>query len=350
MAIGSISAGRRRNSTAIVAAAFSPEYRHPNIALSNSNRTATKNTSNAATLVAAAEAKTSGLWYFEVTIDNLVTGELGIGLGNYLASIAAYIGVDANSIGYAWDNRVLEANNTRAFPPGAFSTGDIISVAYDAANRRVHFRKNGGSWANAGNPSGGSGGYVVSGTQPLMPMVYLYYTGSAVTANFGATAFAYSPPSGFNAWAKNARTGHRYWRLHQGDSNMSPEQFVIAELELRETSGGADQTGSGTASASSVWDGTGTYAASKAVDNNSSTIWHTANGTGVNAWWQYDFGAGVTKDIQELVYQIRGDSLGYSTDFRFLYSDDGTAWYPQFGYTDQTWPSAGSSRTFTMTA
>ena len=351
MPVGSISAARRRGTGTIAnAATFSPEYRHSNIALSNGDRTSTKTTANGYALVGTAEAKTSGLWYFEVTVENLVTGEIAIGLGDYLTNIANFLGAGSNSIGYAWDGRVVMSNAPQSNPPASFTSGDIISVAYDAPNRRVHFRKNGGSWANSGNPAAGTGGYVVAGTQPLIPMTYLYYTGSIVTANFGASAFAYTPPAGFSAWAKNARSGHRYWRIHQFDSNMSPEQFVLAEVVLRETSGGANAVGSGTANASSVWDGTGTYAASKAVDGNPSTIWHTANGSGVNAWWQYDFGAGVTKDIQELAITIRSDSLGYSTDFRFMYSDDGSTWFPQFGYTAQTWPSAGSTRTFTLVA
>lgn len=331
------------------AAAFSPDYKQPNLALSNSNRTVTKNTNNAYAVAGVTEAKATGLWYFEVTIDNLVTGNLAIGLGPYLADLENPLGSDANHIGYFNDNRVRYSAANQPNPPGSYTTGDIISVAYDAANRRVHFRKNGGAWANSGDPAGNSGGYVISGTQPLMPLVLLYYSGTAVTANFGASAFAHSPPAGFSAWTKTARTGHRYWRIHQNDSNMSPEQFVIAEAQLRETSGGADQTGSGTASASSVWDGTGTYAPSKAVDNDPATIWHTANGAGINAWWQYDFGAGVTKDITELVYTIRSDSLGYSTQFRLVYSDDGSTWYPLLGYSSQTWPSAGSTRTFTLT-
>lgn len=116
---------------------------------------------------------------------------------------------------------------------------------------------------------------------------------------------------------------HRYWRINI--YGTSPAfAWSMAEIEMRESQGGSDVTGSGTASASSSYDGTTLPA--NVVDNDTGTLWATA--TTDPAWWKYDFGNGVTKTIVEVVITPRQTGLYTQTPnyFAIQYSDDDSAW------------------------
>lgn len=117
---------------------------------------------------------------------------------------------------------------------------------------------------------------------------------------------------------------HRWWRLWitaaYGGANAG-----FAEIELRDSAGGTDRTGAGTASASGAYGG---WPASNAVDNNTGTGWTTYTTGSAPWWWAYDFGAGNAFDIVELYITPRQDgwhSEGPSA-FDWQYSDDGSAW------------------------
>jgi hypothetical protein len=78
--------------------------------------------------------------------------------------------------------------------------GDIVSVAFDATARKIWFAVNG---VFNGNPAAGTGGQ----TLPSTTNDYFIWGGlvvadgpNRVTANFGATAFAHTIPSGFGAY------------------------------------------------------------------------------------------------------------------------------------------------------
>jgi hypothetical protein len=128
---------------------------------------------------------------------------------------------------------------------------------------------------------------------------------------------------------------HRYWRIYIHEKSGAATFSAIAELELRTSIGGADVTGSGTASANSVTGG----AAANAVDNNTGTIWGTSTGA-VPHWWAYDFGSGQDKDIVELSITSRSSSAGSAPGrFELQYSDDNTNWSTQlFCHVDTSWP------------
>jgi hypothetical protein len=130
---------------------------------------------------------------------------------------------------------------------------------------------------------------------------------------------------------------HRYWRFTF--SNPSSVNFGVGEVELRTSVGGSDQTGSGTASASSIY--SGSYPASLAFANDGSAdanSWVSAAST--SAWLMYDFGAGNAKDIVE--FQITSPTtqayMNRSPNFGLQYSDDNTNW-TDIGYYSATWTS-----------
>lgn len=123
-------------------------------------------------------------------------------------------------------------------------------------------------------------------------------------------------------------SAHRYWRISFGANNGGSETNAV-EIEMRTSAGGADQTGSGVASASSQWSASST--ATQAFDNNTATYWSTVSGSPTNGWIQYDFGAGNKKAIVEFTWSLAARAVGYGPrDFTLWYSDDGVAWEASF--------------------
>lgn len=138
---------------------------------------------------------------------------------------------------------------------------------------------------------------------------------------------------------------HRYWRIRTTLVFAEAPGTNAAEIELRMSQGGADQTGSGTPSASTEY--SGSYDAAKAFDNNDNTFWSS---TGVRAphWIKYDFGVGITKNIVQVSYKIRAD--GYVNqapkELALQYSDDDSSWYTLLIVFDEPVWGIGETRTF----
>lgn len=143
---------------------------------------------------------------------------------------------------------------------------------------------------------------------------------------------------------------HRYWRVRCPDTHIAGEYMGCTELEMRATSGGADQTGGKTASASVAFGG---YPASAAIDNNTGSFW-TTGGAGPPAgghWLRIDFGAGTPVDVVEISYKVRPDS--YREDPKDLYveySDDASSWTTLWSQLNIAAWSAGETRVFTYSA
>lgn len=204
---------------------------------------------------------------------------------------------------------------------GAGNEKDIVEVRVrpnkDAANRTfgefdVQFSDDNVTWTTAWSVTKTSG-YVVG------------------------TTFTFTPPSA---------AASRYWRVRgENVSNMS-----CAEMEMRESAGGADATGSGTPTASSTFDGT--TGAAKAFDNSAATLWSSANVSVLaSEWIRYDFGVGVTKDIQEISYQTRNDAFFAQAPASGWVesSADAVNWLPRKYFSGLSW-SAGATNLITLVA
>lgn len=142
-------------------------------------------------------ARSSGKWYWEITVGT--TRHVQIGVGNASAVLTAgggfgFVtdnnGVAINFNGFIQKNDLVIAPDSGA--PFVFNEGDVIGVALDLDARTVAWNKNGGAYCSIG------GSKVPTGD--LYPMVGGASNGpSSCTANFGATAFVHSPPTGFAA-------------------------------------------------------------------------------------------------------------------------------------------------------
>jgi hypothetical protein len=187
------------------------------IALSGGNLTATSsagaNTVNAAVVATQAISPTVKQ-YFEITLSSPAPSYyFQFGVMNLSGSLAGNVGVGTQ--GAALCNALISFNSGSSdFVNGVagsvffplFSSG-VLRVAVDRANNKIWWAIGGvtytfGTWFDgasaASDPATNTGGRdisAVSGT--IYPAISSAYTGDVATANFGATAFAYPPPTGF---------------------------------------------------------------------------------------------------------------------------------------------------------
>lgn len=172
-------------------ATWDPSGKGADVTLSGGNLTAASNYVGAgAHCVRSTIGKTSGRWYWEITIGAIAGGGvlpmLGICRAAFAITTADFPGVTSDAAGYyGGSGQRYQGAGGVAFG-ASYTTGDIISFALDATARSVNVYKNNSL----------QGAMSLAGTDDI------YACGvesSTVTANFGATAFTYSPPGGYNS-------------------------------------------------------------------------------------------------------------------------------------------------------
>ena len=121
--------------------------------LSNNDLTAT--CGSAETQAYSSSSKSSGLWYWEISVDNGTDNNAWLGMGvnvNYWVGSTSSGGIGINGSGQI-------ANNTGGTTISSVSShvaGDIRMFALDADNKKLWIGKN-GTWENSGNPAAGTG-------------------------------------------------------------------------------------------------------------------------------------------------------------------------------------------------
>ena len=195
-----------------------------NIPLADGNKLA-KGTASWRSVFATQNFGKSGKWYLEVRMHNN-TGSNGFIAGiqdaTDVAELSAenYIGQTTSTygLGYALYTASNYYTNGGAVSAGhgTLATGDIISVALDLDNSRLHFAKN-GSYLLSGDPAGNSGGIsITSGKEWVFGVstssTEPYYVNFGADSTFGGAIaasantdansvglFKYAPPTGFLA-------------------------------------------------------------------------------------------------------------------------------------------------------
>ncbi len=172
-----------------VFATWNPSDKNASITLANANTTATMPSGSGVGAVRATVGKSAGKWYWEVTVDLVDVNAIGV--GNTSATLSGYVGSDANGWGYGSFDGNKQTGGVGTAYGATYTTGDIISVALDMDAGTLVFYKNGASQGTA----------FTGLTGTLYPMISLLAGGAAdqMTANFGASTFAYTPPAGHNA-------------------------------------------------------------------------------------------------------------------------------------------------------
>jgi len=164
-------------------ATWNPADKGANVTLSNGNLTTTNTTT--ASIVRSTIGKSSGKWYWEVTV-NSTYGHAGI--ANATESLNTYVGSDANGWAYNSLNGLLYTNGTTSGTNATWSTvGDVIGFALDLDAGTLKFYKNGTLQPSYFSGIPGGTYYAAIGTN----------SAGTNTANFGATPFAYPAPTGF---------------------------------------------------------------------------------------------------------------------------------------------------------
>lgn len=175
---------------------WDPSNTFANWTLSGSNLTATRTAYNGNSYLGtrSKHGKRTGKWYWEVTITNAAS-DVVVGFSDS----SEVPGGSTNPPGYGttglgWTNLLGGAiikNTSSVAATGTYANGDVLGIAMDLDTQTARFYKNGVLKAT------------VSGAD--WPTGTTFYPGlgtsgfnnpNATTTNFGATAFAFTPPTG----------------------------------------------------------------------------------------------------------------------------------------------------------
>lgn len=171
---------------------WNPSDKHAEIALSGGNLTVTGTTTYFRS-VRATVSVSSGKWYWEY---NLWGTQLHcVGVGTSSADLDHHIGLDNYGYGYQRNGRRYHGSSSWEYGP-VLTDNPIVGVAFDLDAGKIWFSKN-GVWI--GDPVAGTGEAFSGISGSFFPM-YSTRSLSHATANFGASAYSYSIPSGFSSF------------------------------------------------------------------------------------------------------------------------------------------------------
>lgn len=171
---------------AITPTTWNPADKEAGVTLSNGNLTATSGGSNNGP-VRSVFGASSGKWYWELTYTSTIP-IVGVALSSWV--LLDYPGYRTDSLGFygaATAKKIKDAVQTNYGAP--WSSGAVLGVMLDMDAGTIELAINGVSQGVMFTGLSGTY-YAASGSSG---------SGSAVTANFGATSFAYTPPSGYVA-------------------------------------------------------------------------------------------------------------------------------------------------------
>ena len=159
-------------------------------------------TSSAAWLTARATMSipSSGKWYWEciaTSSGNAGDPNFGIVADTVNTQVADWL---QDPLAYAYSTRqdsVLN-NNWVGTSRGTYTGGNVLQIAYDADTGKLHFGIQ-NSWINGGDPADGSDPDFTTSTTPTFLPYVAIYNNKTGSINFGQSAFAYTPPTGFLA-------------------------------------------------------------------------------------------------------------------------------------------------------
>jgi hypothetical protein len=187
----------------ITYATWNPSDHGTSITLSGGNLTAT-NSAGGWNSVRATIGKSTGKWYWELQINNSDVTHFILGIGNSSFSVNNYIAQSARSGGVQvnfgnWASYANGVTSDYSGNPTTLSTGNWTGWAFDATAGQLWANFN-GTWQNH-DPTGADVLSGMSTNGPWYPSASILSGGSPTTvvANFGASAFQFSVPSGFNA-------------------------------------------------------------------------------------------------------------------------------------------------------
>ncbi len=180
--------------------------KHADIALSNGDLTAAHSVAAFRT-VRGDISKSTGKWYFECTINTLVSFGI-VGVSNSTEALTNFVGGSANSwgAGNATSPNSYAGGSSTSIAVLTWVSGDVIQIAWDADAGKLWFGRN-DVWAGVsgvdagfgngiGDPASGANARYTSVTGTLYPACSPG-NGGQITIN---STLTYAPPAGFSAW------------------------------------------------------------------------------------------------------------------------------------------------------
>ena len=178
---------------------WNPDDKAIDITLSNENLTANRNTGGGTfQCVRSTDGKDTGKRYVEFTID-VLNGGSAVEIGVMDGASSLLIEPGNRATGWGLKNNGTKQHNgaqTGGYS-AAWSQSDVLMMAYDLDNSKIWWGLN-GVWSSSGDPAAGTN----AAYSDLSGTVYPVFSGlvnfnNTVTVNFGASAFAHIPPTGF---------------------------------------------------------------------------------------------------------------------------------------------------------
>jgi hypothetical protein len=206
VAVGAASVGAATGGAIAVTATLDPAQLGPLVTLSNGNLTATSGGENGNSL--ATIGKATGKYYFEYTA-NSSSNNL-VGLANASEVRSAQLGLDATkSIGNNFVGQWAGTDNSGSDVGVAHVSGHVYGMAIDIDGHGAWVKDitAASGWNSSGtaNPATGTGAVLFTAlTGKVWPAIGLPWTPDQFTFNFGATAYAATPPAGFGNWSTDA--------------------------------------------------------------------------------------------------------------------------------------------------
>lgn len=187
------------------------------VGLTNGDLTATWSTNIAYDAVRSVASKSSGRWYFEVTLGN--SASVGIGVANSTDNVddATAGFTTANAIAYISSTGVIVQNNVTRQTVATSTTNDVIGVLLDKDAGTIAFYKNGVALGTADSNLPMGALYAYATANSALPVI---------TANFGLSAFANAPTS--SSTYLNPTTADLQFS-GQDNGADAPEKFLMVK-------------------------------------------------------------------------------------------------------------------------
>jgi len=190
LAFGPVAVTNNATGTGVAYATMSPTDKDSSITISGGNLVATGTVAGFRS-ARANTGKSSGKWYWEAKVTAGTSVMVGFGASTVALNNFAGFDSQGDSVGYYSSGTIYNLNANQG-SKAAYTTNDVIGIALDMTGRTMEFFKNGVSQGQMAFPSN------FNDVTTAYPMVTTNANGAQLTMNFGATAFAYTPPAGYS--------------------------------------------------------------------------------------------------------------------------------------------------------
>jgi len=190
LAFGPVAVTNNVTGTGVAYATMSPTDKDSSITISGGNLVATGTVAGFRS-ARANTGKSSGKWYWESKVTAGTSVMVGFGASTVALNNFAGFDSQGDSVGYYSSGTIYNLNANQG-SKASYTTNDVIGIALDMTGRTMEFFKNGVSQGQMAFPSN------FNDVTTAYPMVTTNANGAQLTMNFGATAFAYTPPTGYS--------------------------------------------------------------------------------------------------------------------------------------------------------